>query len=30
MSEKTLRIVVGVAVVLVAAYALTAMVGGST
>jgi len=30
MSEKTLRIVVGVAVLLVAAYALTAMVGGST
>ena len=30
MSEKTLRIVVGIAVLLVAAYALTAMVGGST
>ncbi|MFO7260501.1 MAG: DUF4340 domain-containing protein [bacterium] len=30
MSEKTLRIIVGVAVLLVAAYALTAMVGGST
>lgn len=30
MSEKTLRIVVGVAVLLVAAYALTAMVGGNT